>query len=504
MTSKTDKYFAEHKPFEGLGRASARSGVTLVVARAINAVVQVATMVLLARLLSPQDYGLVGVVTAMVTVAPLLVDLGTSEASLQKAHASRGEVSALFWLNIAVGGACTIIFAAISGLIASVFKEPAMAGIALASSLTFILTAMTVQHYALMRRAMDFRAIAINDTIANMLGSVIAIAMAFGSWGYWALVAKPLVTLTFTAIGAWISCPWLPGRPEFTAGVKSLVRFGLGVTGFTVSDSIVRSADRIALGYFYGPGPVGYYQNAFLLYSNVLSILTDSLHNLAVTSLSKLRGNLDDLKRSWTAALSTVSFVSAGAFAGLAVTGQDFVLLLFGEKWAETGPLLCLFAIRGIAHTTERTLGWLHVTAGRPDRWAKWGLVSAGWQIFALAAGLPFGPMGVAVSYAIVTYGLCVPALAYSGRPLGIGARDVLAAAGPQTLAALCATAIGLIVQHVFLGEFTIWARFFLSAFICMATYLIVAVGIFRVTGPLKLAFSLVRDLAHRHSPKTA
>jgi PST family polysaccharide transporter len=213
LTSKTDKYFAEHKPFEGLGRASARSGVTLVVARAINAVVQVATMVLLARLLSPQDYGLVGVVTAMVTVAPLLVDLGTSEASLQKAHASRGEVRALFWLNIAVGGACTIIFAAISGLIASVFKEPAMAGIALASSLTFILTAMTVQHYALMRRAMDFRAIAINDTIANMLGSVTAIAMAFGPWGYWALVAKPLVTLTFTAIGAWISCPWLPGRP---------------------------------------------------------------------------------------------------------------------------------------------------------------------------------------------------------------------------------------------------------------------------------------------------
>lgn len=476
--------------------------MTLVAARAINAIVQVGTTILLARLLSPHDYGLVGVVTAMVAFAPLLVDLGTTDASVQKAHTTRGEISALFWLNIAIGGVCTLIFAAASGLIARLFGEPDMADIALVSSLTFILTAMTIQHYALLRRAMDFRVLAINDTVANLLSSIVAIAMAFTSWGYWALVAKPLFTLAFTAIGAWISCPWLPGRPRFTEGVKSLVRFGLGVTGFTVSDSIVRSADRVAIGYFYGPGPAGYYQNAFLLYGNVLGILTESLHNVAVASLSKLRDNLEDLKRSWSAALSTVSFVSAGVFAGLAVTGQDFVVMLLGEKWAETGPLLCLFAIRGIAQATERSLGWLHVVAGRSDRWAKWGLVSAAFQILALVVGLPFGPLGVAIAYAIVTYGLCVPALAYSGRPLGIGAKDVLAAAGPQTVAGLCATAVGLGVQHAFFGEFPIWARFLLSGSICVATYLVVAVGIFRVVGPFKLAFSMLRDIGLRQSPK--
>lgn len=476
--------------------------MTLVVARAINAFVQVATTVLLARLLTPHDYGLVGIVTAMMAFAPLLVDLGTTDASVQKGHTTRGEISALFWLNMAIGGVCTLIFAAASGPIAALFGEPDIAGIALVSSLTFILTAVTIQHYALMRRAMDFRTLAINDTVANVLSSIVAIAMAFTSWGYWALVAKPLFTLAFTAIGAWMNCPWLPGRPQFTAEVKSLVRFGLGVTGFTVSDSIVRSADRIAIGYFYGPGPAGYYQNAFLLYGNVLSILTESLHNVAVASLSKLRGNLDDLKRSWSAALSTVSFVSAGVFAGLAVTGQDFVVLLLGEKWSETGPLLCLFAIRGIAQATERSLGWLHVVAGRSDRWAKWGLVSAAWQILALIAGLPFGPLGIAVSYAVVTYGLSVPALAYSGSPLGIGAKDVLAAAGPQTIAGLCATAVGLAVQHFFFAEFTIWARFLLSGLVCMSTYLLVAVGIFRVTGPLKLAFSMLGDLGFRQSPK--
>ena len=100
-----------------------------------------------------------------------------------------------------------------------------------------------------------------------------------------------------------------------------------------------------------------------------------SLHNVAVSSLSKLRDNLAELKRSWAAALSTLSFISAAAFAGLAVTGQDFVVMLLGEKWVPVGPLLCIFAVRGIAQGTERTLGWLQVVAGRSDRWMRWGLV---------------------------------------------------------------------------------------------------------------------------------
>ena len=299
------------------------------------------------------------------------------------------------------------------------------------------MTAASVQHYALLRRAMEFRRVATIDMAANLTSSVVAVAMALRGWGYWALVAKPLLTLALVAAGAWISCPWLPGRPRFTPDVTAMVRFGLGITGFTVTDTVVRSADRLAIGYFYGAAPLGYFQNAFLLYGNLLSILTESLHNVAVSGLSKLRNDLDELRRSWSTALSTVSFVSAAAFAGLAVTGQDFVVILLGEKWAPAGPLLCLFAVRGIAHGSERTLGWLHVVAGRSDRWARWGVFSAVCQLASLAAGLPFGPIGVASAYAIVMFALFVPALAYSGRPLGVGLRDVLAAVGPQTVAAL-------------------------------------------------------------------
>ena len=207
MTNKTDRYFEENKSYAGLGRASVHSGVVLVATRGINVFVQVATTVLLARLLSPHDFGLVAMVTALMVFAPTLIDLGTTDASTQRARITRGEISALFWLNMAIGGFFTVLFAATSGAIAALFSEPALVGIALASSLTFIFIAGSVQHYALMRRAMEFRRIAMIDLLANVVSSIVAIAMAMTSWGYWALVAKPLLSLVMMAVGAWISCP---------------------------------------------------------------------------------------------------------------------------------------------------------------------------------------------------------------------------------------------------------------------------------------------------------
>ena len=503
MKRNVDQYFEENRPYTGLGQASLRGGVTVVAARGLNTFVQLGSTILLARLLSPYDFGLVAMVLALVGFAPMLIDLGTSEASTQKTRITQPEISTLFWLSIAISVVLTVLLAGASGLIARFFGEPSLTGIVLVSSLTLIMTAVSNQHYALMRRAMQFRQIAMVDISANVVGSVVSVTMAFAGWGYWSLVAKPIVTSVLTAVGVWMSCPWVPGRPQLTPDVKELVKFGAGVAGFTMTDYLARSADRVALGYFYGAGPLGYFQNAFTIYSNLLSILTEPLHNIAASGLSKLRNNVDELKRSWTAALSSLSFVSSAAFAVLAVTGQDFVVILLGPKWAPAGPLLCIFAVRGIAHSIERTMGWIHVAAGRSDRWMRWGVFSALFQLLALAAGLPFGVLGVAIAYTIAMLGLFLPALVYAGRPVGIGARDVLQAVGPQTAGGLVAVALGLLVQQESLADFTPLVRFLVSVPICLAAYVTVVVGVFKVTGPLWLAVSVLRNLGPMQSPRS-
>ena len=501
MKRSAERYFEENKPYSGLGRASLRSGVTVVAARGVNIFVQLASTVLLARLLSPHDFGLVAMVVALVGFAPMLIDLGTSEASAQKTHITQSEISSLFWLNFALGAVLTILLAASSGLIARFFGEPSLTGIVLVLSITFILGAISNQHYALMRRVMEFHRIAMVDICANVVGSIVSVAMAFDGWGYWSLVAKPVVTSVMTVVGVWLCCPWIPGRPRPSRDVKELVGFGLGVTGFTMTDYVARSADRVALGYFYGAGPLGYFQNAFTIYSNLLSILTEPLHNIAVSGLSKLRNDPDELKRSWAVALSSLAFFSSAAFAVLAVTGQDFVVILLGSKWTPAGPLLCILAVRGITQSVERTMGWLHVPTGRSDRWMKWGVFSAICQLLALFAGLPFGPTGVAITYTIATFCLFVPALAYAGRPLGINVADVLRAVGPQIASGLIVVAFGFTLQQLFLTGLSPIPRFLISVPVCTCAFIVVAAGVFRVTGPLRLAFSLFRNFSSVRIP---
>jgi len=496
--SQTDRYFQENKPVAGLGRASLHSGIIVFGGRLVSVASQVVSMIVVARLLNPHDFGLTATVFALIGFGPMLIDLGTSDATSQKTHISRAEVSYLFWLNAAIGVVLALLLIASGSFIASFYNEPAMNSIAAVSALTFIAVGLSTQHLALLRRAMQFRSLAILDICSNGIGNILSIVMALTGWGYWALVAKPVAMAVISAIAAWIACPWLPGWPKRTEETDSSVRFGLGIAGFTLTDTFAQSFDRLTLGYFYGVATLGFYQNAFLFYTNLLNLLIGPLHNIAVSSLSKLRGNLVEFRKSWATALSTVSFVSTLAFAVLAVTGPDVVTILLGQKWAPAGPVLCLFALRGIAQSIERTLGWLHVSTGNSDRWMRWGVLSAVCQVAAVAIGLPFGIMGVAATSAVAIYMLFVPALVYAGRPAGIGVKDVLAAVGPQTAAGLIAVAIGLGVRETLLVELSQWPRFLIASTLSLTIYLVVAIVIFRVTQPMYLALSTLRSFSQK------
>jgi polysaccharide transporter, PST family len=185
LPRNVDKYFDENKPRAGLGRDSLHGGIAFAAARTANMLVQVGSTILLTRLLSPHDYGGVAMVFALIGFAPMLIDLGTTDATVQKERITRVDASALFWVKVAIGGRLTLLLAGGSGLIASFYGEPALTGIAVVSSLSLIVATLSSQHFALMRRAMQFRRIATIEIAANVASSIIAIAMAFTGWGYW-------------------------------------------------------------------------------------------------------------------------------------------------------------------------------------------------------------------------------------------------------------------------------------------------------------------------------
>jgi PST family polysaccharide transporter len=491
-------FFEDNKPQEGHSRKSVQSGAISMIARAINAVIQVGSTLFLARLLSPEDYGLVAMVFAITGLAPTVVDLGTRDAIVRRAQITVGEVSALFWLTVGMGCLFALLVTGAGPLIAYIYKEPRLTVIAFCSALPIIAQALNCQHYALLRRAMMFGNLAIAEISSNLIAAAVAVVIAFHGMGYWALVLRPIIAAFALAAIIWLQCRWLPGKPTFTSGVKQMLKFGLNLIGFTAADFVGRNSDRVAIGHGFGAAALGSYQNALLVYDNLLDVSVLPLHQVAAASLSKLHDNLEELKRSWAKAISAVAFFAMPAFGILAATSQDLIAFVLGAKWAHAGILLSVLAFRGLPHCVERTLGWLHVAAGRTDRWLRWGVFSTVIQLVALLIGLPFGQMGVVLSYTICMYLLYVPTIAYAGRPLNIGAADVLRATGRQLVGALCAAGVGFFVRELLLTTADKPVRIVLTGLAYVAVYFILVTGLFRVRAPLVVAYNLVHETLAR------
>ena len=499
MTPKSSSYFEENRSSADHGTRSLHSGVISIASRGVSVFVQIASTVILARLLSPEDFGLVSMVAAFTGFIPVLADLGTRDAVVQRQKITHPEVSAVFWLTIAIGTALGLMLALGGPFIAQYYGEPRLTAIALASSLGFVLGSACCQHFALLRRAMQFREIAIIEVGSNLVSSIVAILMAINGAGYWALVAKPVLLAMFTLVGVGWYCRWMPGLPRITQGVKEMTRFGLHITGFSVTDYAAgRAIDRIAIGKTAGAASLGYYQQCLFIYENLLGLLSISLHPVAVAALSKLTDNLAELKRAWSRAMMTLAFFAMPAFALLAVSAQDVIVLVLGTKWEYTGQLVAILALRGIPHCIERTLGWLHVPSGRGDRWMHWGFIGVGIQVIALFAGLPFGVEGVVVSYVIAMYLTFIPAIAFAGKPLGIGTRDLLKAIGAPLAGALIVSAVGFALRYFAFGGLDPLWRSVLLILICGLLYLFIVVVVLRTAEPIRIAWRVAVGLRSR------
>jgi PST family polysaccharide transporter len=488
-------FFQDNALASGHRQRALRGGAASVIARSVNAVIQIGSVLCLARLLSPEDYGLVGMVMAATGFANLLVDLGSRDAIVQRRNIDQADVGALFWLTQLVGVGVAVLVASGGPLLSWFYGEPRLTSIAAVSAVTFITAALAAQPYALLRRAMMFRELGIVEVTANLLAAAVAIALALDGAHYWALAIRPVVASFLLAVGVWLQCRWLPPKPAMTPRAKEMLRFGMNITGFTMTDFAGRSADRVAVGYRFGAATLGYYQTAAFVYDNVIDIIISSLYGVAVASLSKLHDDAGELRRSWGKALSTLAFYAMPVFGLLTVVSRDVIVLLLGTKWAASGVLLSVIALRGIPQTVERTAGWLHVTAGRTDRWMRWGAFTAAAQFAALFVGLPFGPIGVVTAHTVLTFALFVPAIAYAGQPLQIGAGDMLGVTWRPMAGSLASIGIGVALSQTVLADQTMLARTAWVTGVYLVSYVAIVVGLLRVRTPIRAALSLCDNL---------
>lgn len=493
MSQPIEAYFEEHQVSGDLSQQAVRGGVISIAMQYGSGAFQIIGAIILARLLSPSDFGLVAIITVLTSFVPLLIDFGLGDATTQRSKITPSQISSLFWITSGVGTGIALVIAACSPLIAAIYRQPALEPIALFTAITFVLWGVSNQHLALLRRTMQFGRIARIQLMATLVGNLTAIALAIGGWGYWALVVRPIINALCVAVGAWRACPWRPGFPVIDSDVKSMARFGMHVMGASITYSVAKAVDRILLALFYKPAQVGYYQNATTLYDYSIFYMLGQVHTVGSAALSKLQSHPVALAERYAAALSSLAFFVMPLAAILSVTGEDVTVLLLGAKWRTAGFLLRILALRGIFQVIESSQGWLHLSIGKAHRWRNWGIVALCVQIVAVLAGLPFGPVGIATACVIEGALIAIPSIMYAGRPIGVGSGIVIRAAGRQLIGAISAVAAGTWLQMAVLGHLPSLARIVLSTCFCACIYLTVVVGVFRLSEPLRVAGSVVQ-----------
>jgi O-antigen/teichoic acid export membrane protein len=489
-----DVYFQELCESIQLGRQAVRGGVISVLGTYGSGVLQIFAAVVLARLLTPEDFGLVAILTVLTSFAPSLIDFGLGDATILRKKITEEQVSSLFWVSIAIGAGIALVVAISGPVIAWIYREPRLESVALLSAIPFVLMGMSGQHLALLRRSMQFTAIARIQILATVAGIAAAILLAMFGFGYWALMLRPIVSTLWVVAGAWLACPWRPVGLVFDGEVASMVRFGRQVVGYSVALAIARSVDRIALGLIYRPYEVGLYQNALVLYDNSIVSALAQVHNVGSAALGNLQANMDGLKQKYHAALSVLAFFVMPAAAILSVTAQDIVVTLLGEKWRMSGLLLSIFALRGMFHVIHSSHGWLHLAIGRPDRWRNWGIITVFVQVVAVVVGLSFGLVGMAVAVSLAGCLIAFPAVSYAGKPVGIDAASAFQTVKRQLVGAILTAVVGWLLQWTFLSDFSSLSRILLSVGFCALFYLSLVVGLFRLTEPIKVASHILSN----------
>lgn len=422
-----------------LRRATVRSAGMTIFSGGVSLAIQIIATVVLARLLTPRDFGVVAMVT---TFSLLLANFGLNgltEAVIQREEVDHRLASNLFWISIGGGLFLMIGFAAAGSLIAKFYGEALVTRVAMGVSPTILLTSSSVLHLGLLKRAMQFSAVAVNDIVARVVSVATSVLFGWAGWGYWALVIGACALPLSTAVGAWILCRWIPGRPRHASGTGAMVRFAMHTYGRFSVNYFARNADNLLVGWRFGAHALGFYKKAYDLFALSATQLVSSTAVVAVSALSRVRKDPARYRRYFLGAMTVMAFLGMGLAGDLTLIGKDLIRLLLGPGWERTGQIFTFFAPGIGAMIIYQTHGWIHLSIGRADRWFRWGFAELAVTFLLFLAGLHWGPEGIAVAWCVSFWILTMPAMRYAGSPIDLGFGPVLAAVWRYIVASLLA-----------------------------------------------------------------
>jgi len=484
---------------QDLKQRTLRGGLARLCAQGANFSLRLVSLMVLARLLGPKDYGLVGMVTAFTGVLSLFRDFGLSSAAVQRMTVTEEQVSTLFWINMLVGALLGLLTLAMAPALAAFYHEPRLFAVTAVLAAGFFFNAAGVQHSALLQRQMRFTTLSVISTVGLIVSTLIAIGGAKAGYGYWALVAMTVTSPLICTIGFWVAAAWVPGMPHKRAGIRSMMRFGGTLTLNGLVAYVALNFEKVLLGRFWGADAIGIYGRAYQLVNIPTDNLNSAVGEVAFSALSRVQDDAKRFRSYFLKGYSLVLTMTIPITVVCTLFAKDVILVVLGPKWTEAVPIFRLLAPTILIFALIKPLGWLLFSLGFVGRSLKIALVVAPVIVGGYIMGLPYGPRGVAFAYSAVMTLWVIPHIAWCVHGTAVSLRDILLAVSRPLASSIVAAALAIAVR-LFYGQ---WLpplpRLVLESAVLLATYL--GIVIF-VAGEKALYLDLLRGLKGSSSVK--
>lgn len=407
--------------------------------RIFSQVLQFGISVILARLLSPRDFGLIAMVLVFTGFASSLSDMGLGASLVQQRTISDRHLNTVFWVNVAAGTLLAILFSLAAPLIARFYKEPLLRLLTAPIALNLLLSSLNVVQNALLDRSLNFRTKFWISSISLPVSGIGAIILAFAGAGVWSLVGQSIISAALSVAVMWRLSSWRPRLSFDLSTFRELMYFGGNLMGSSIVHYWGRNFDKLVIGRMLGGFGLGIYNLADNLMRIALANVTDITSAVMFPALSAMQDEIESVKRVYLRATRMIALLTFPMMIGLSVLAEPAILFVYGNKWQEAIRIVQVLCFSGLAQSIYFTGGWIFLSRGRTDIAFGWSIYTTLIRVVGVLIGARWGIIGAAWAYVLGTYiFICYPTWSSAGRLVNLGFKDLLRnLAGPFYCAVL-------------------------------------------------------------------
>lgn len=454
-----------------------------IVANISSQLITFSVTIVLARLLTPGDFGVVAISAVFTGIVTLFQDLGMGAAIIQKRDIDDKYLSTSFFVSIFAGIILALLLLALAPSVASFYKEPVLKPILFISAIGFILSPLTSIHTSILTKRLEFKKLAAINTATQALAGTFSVILALNGYGVWSLVLGKILSQPVLVPFVWIIVKWRPRIFFSKQCFLDLFGFSSSLLGFNMINFLSRNLDNLIIGKYLGSQALGYYSVAYNLMLKPLQLISWSIGKVLFPVFSSIQDDMERTRAVYLKIVRSISLITFPMMTGLIMVSGEFILTVYGERWRPAILPLKLLCIVGALQSIGTTGGVIFNSQGRPDITLKIGIVSSIAIIIAFVIGIQWGLLGLITAYIAVSFPVFLLGQYFANRLIGLKTADFARSLAPAAFCSAMMVSVLLVFRLLNTNSLHFDIRTTLIAFVALgaASYIIFAAKVLKI-----------------------